>query len=138
MGPGKSSTPCAKSPGPANLKWAPLSHYIEASIMFRHGLLFCLVVVAGCNGRDGVRDAGDSAHSLVRVEVAYARALNGEATFDAQAHFVRYRSFDPAGVPTILGIADYDAIPIDTCRVADGQTELDEALAATSLEGARA
>jgi hypothetical protein len=118
------------------LKWPPFSHYIEASIMFRHGLLFVLLAAAGCNGRDGVRDAGESAHSLVRVEVAYARALNGgDATFDAQAHFVRYRSFDPAGVPTILGIADYDSIPLDTCRVSDGQTELDEALAATALPG---
>src|SRR5207244_5993680 len=134
-------TPCVASPGPANLKYPPISHYIEASTMLRHGHLFFLAaasLLGGCTGRDGVRDAGDSAHSLVRVEVAYARALNGDAVFDAQAHFVRYRSFDPAGVPTILGIADYDAIPIDTCRVADGQTELDEALAATSLEGARA
>jgi hypothetical protein len=109
--------------------------------MLRHGLLFFLALAVGCTGRDGVRDAGESARSLVRVEVAYARALSSrsdlnEATFDAQAHFVRYRSFDPAGVPTILGIGDFDSIPLDSCRVSDGQAELDEALAATSLQGA--
>jgi hypothetical protein len=111
---------------------------LEASIMFRHGLLFLSALAVGCNGRDAVRDAGDSARSLVRVEVTYARALSAvnEASFDAQAHFVRYRSFDPTGVPTILGIADYDSIPLDTCRVSDGQAELDEALAATSFQGA--
>jgi hypothetical protein len=117
------------------LKWARFSHYIEASIMLRRGLLFFLAVTVACTGRDGVRDAGESARSLVRVDVTYTRASQSdEARFDAQAHFVRYRSFDPTGVPTILGIADYDAIPLDTCRVSDGQAELDEALASTSLE----
>jgi hypothetical protein len=117
------------------LKCGPFSHYIEASIMLRRGLLFFLAAAVGCTGRDGVRDAGDSARSLVRVDVTYTRAFQSdEASFDAQAHFVRYRSFDPTGVPTILGIADYDAIPLDTCRVSDGQAELDEALASTSLE----
>jgi hypothetical protein len=97
-----------------------------------------LALTVGCTGRDGVRDAGESSRSLVRVEVSYtrasidARALNDAARFDAQAHFVRYRSFDPTGIPTILGLADYDSIPLDTCRVSDGQAELDEAL---SIEG---
>jgi hypothetical protein len=76
----------------------------------------------------------------VRVEVSYTRApvdAQGtraliEARFDAQAHFVRYRSFDPTGIPTILGLAEYDSIPLDTCRVSDGQAELDEALAIES------
>jgi hypothetical protein len=113
---------------------------LKASIMLRHGLLCFLALTVGCTGRDGVRDAGESSRSLVRVEVAYTRtsvdaqgtrALN-EARFDAQAHFVRYRSFDPTGIPTILGLADYDSIPLDTCRVSDGQAELDEAL---SIEG---
>src|SRR5262245_145288 len=106
--------------------------------MVRHGLVFFLAALAGCTGRDGVRDAGESARGLVRVEVAYARALSvpNEATFDAQAHFVRYRSFDSTGVPTILGIADYDSIPLDSCRVSDGQAELDEALAAGSFQAA--
>jgi hypothetical protein len=108
---------------------------LKPSIMLRHGLL-CFLALAGCTGRDGVRDAGDSSRSLVRVEVSYTRAPNvGEARFDAQAHFVRYRSFDPTGIPTILGLADYDSIPLDTCRVSDGQAELDEALAVTAESG---
>ncbi len=102
------------------------------SIMLRHGLLFLSAfgVVAGCNGRDAIRDAGDAAHSLVRVEVSYTRAMGEpDLRFDAQAHFVRYRSFDPAGVPTILGLPDYESIPLETCRVSDVRADLDEALA---------
>jgi hypothetical protein len=109
--------------------------------MLRHGLLFFLAgfgAVAGCTGRDGIRDAGDAARSLVRVEVSYTRVQGAplnEASFDAQAHFVRYRSFDRAGVPTILGLPDYESIPLESCRVSDGVAQLDEALAGTSLEG---
>jgi hypothetical protein len=116
---------------------------LEASIMLRHGLVFFTLMNLGCTGRDGARDLGDASRSLVRVEVSYTRALGPQnvqnpeprasVEFGAQAHFVRYRSFDPAGVPTILGLADFDSIPLDTCRVSDGQAELDEALA---FEGA--
>jgi hypothetical protein len=67
----------------------------------------------------------------VRVDVSYTRIAGAqEPRFDAQAHFVRYRSFDPAGVPTLLGFADFDNIPLDACRVSDGTADLDEALAA--------
>ena len=107
--------------------------------MSRHGLvLFALLAATGCSGRDGLHDAGEAAHSLVRVELAYTRAPGmSDVRFDAQAHFVRYRSFDPSGVPTILGLPDYESIPLETCRVSDGQAELDEALAIDSTGTAR-
>ena len=95
-----------------------------------------LLAVAGCSGRDGTRDAGDSAHGLVRVELAYSHVAGSPASdvrFDAQARFVRYRSFDTASVPTILGFADFDSIAIDSCKVADGTAALDEALAADGI-----
>jgi hypothetical protein len=100
--------------------------------------LFALALAVGCSGRDGTRDAGDATRSLVRVDLSYthiAGAAAGDVRFDAQAHFVRYRSFDPAGVPTILGFADYEAIPLDSCRVTDGTTALDEALGAEASSG---
>jgi hypothetical protein len=94
-------------------------------------VFFALAWLAGCSGRDAVRDAGDSARSLVRVDLSYTRVAGQvEPRFDAQAHFVRYRAFDPAGVPTLLGFADFDAIALDTCKVADGIADLDEALSA--------
>jgi hypothetical protein len=100
-------------------------------------IVFALVFAGvGCSDRDGVRDAGDSARGLVRVELAYTHATGTPATevrFDAQARFVRYRAFDPASVPTILGFTDFDSLPIDGCRVADGTAELDEALAGDSV-----
>ena len=94
---------------------------------------FALAAAAGCSGRDAVRDAGDAARSLVRVDLSYTRQAGAsDVRFDAQGHFVRYRSFDPAGVPTILGFTDYDAIPLDSCRVFDGTAALDQALGAES------
>ena len=75
---------------------------------------------AGCTGRDGVRDAGDAVRGLVRVDLSYTRASGAAAVeprFDAQARFVRYRSFDAASVPTILGFADFDGVPLDGCKV---------------------
>src|SRR6478752_3029881 len=95
-----------------------------------------LIPLAGCSGRDAVRDAGDSTHSLVRVDLSYthmAGAPLADVRFDAQAHFVRYRSFDPQSVPTILGFADYDGIPLDACKAYDGTAALDQALGAESL-----
>jgi hypothetical protein len=85
---------------------------------------------AACNGRDS-RDAGDPTRSLIRVQVSYTHAVGTPATelrYESQAQFVRYRSLDPAGVPTLLGFADYDSIPLDGCRASDGATELDVAL----------
>jgi hypothetical protein len=100
-------------------------------------IVFALVFAAvGCSDRDGSRDAGDSARGLVRVELAYTHTTGTPATevrFDGQARFVRYRAFDPAGVPTILGFTDLDSLPIDSCRVADGTAELDEALAGDNV-----
>ena len=109
--------------------------------MRRNGSIALALVfaVVGCTGRDGVHDAGDTARGLVRVDLAYTRsvsagaAVSNDARFDAQARFVRYRSFDPASVPTILGFADFDAIAIDGCKVADGTAELDEALGADGV-----
>jgi len=95
--------------------------------------LFALFVVGGCSDRDAVRDAGDAARSLVRVDVSYTRLAGAQdPRFDAQAHFVRYRSFDPApfNVTTLLGFADFDNIPLDGCRVSDGAADLDQALSA--------
>lgn len=90
----------------------------------------------GCTGRDGARDAGDSARGMVKVDLSYTHTVGAAPTdvhFDAQARFVRYRAFDPASVPTILGFADFDAVPLDGCKVSDGTAELDEALAADGV-----
>jgi hypothetical protein len=93
--------------------------------------IFALVFAAGCTGRDGAHDAGDSARGLVRIDLTYTHVASAPASdvrFDAQARFIRYRAFDSSSVPTILGFADYDALPLDGCRVADGTAELDVAL----------
>jgi hypothetical protein len=90
----------------------------------------------GCTGRDGVHDAGDSARGLVKVDLSYTHTVGAPASdvrFAGQARFVRYRAFDPASVPTILGFADFDAVPLDSCKVSDGTAELDEALAADGV-----
>ena len=85
--------------------------------MRRHvSIALALVFAAACSGRDGVRDAGDAVRGLVRVDVSYTRA-SGNTTvdprFDAEARFIRYRSFDATSVPTILGFADFDGVPLD-------------------------
>ena len=99
-------------------------------------IAFALALAAvGCTGRDSARDAGDTVRGLVRVDLSYTRAAGAAAVdanglrFDAQARFVRYRAFDAASVPTILGFADFDGLPLDGCKVSDGTAELDEALA---------
>jgi hypothetical protein len=99
-------------------------------------IALALVFAAGCTGRDGVRDAGDAVRGLVRVDLSYTHVAGTTAVdprFDAQARFVRYRSFDTASVPTILGFADFDGVPLDGCRVSDGTAELDSALAADTV-----
>src|SRR5262245_22430004 len=88
--------------------------------------------LVGCTGRDGTRDLGDTARGLVRVELSYTHMAGTPAAdvrFDTQARFVRYRAFDSAAVPTILGFADFDTLPLDSCKVTDGTQELDTALA---------
>src|SRR5262249_56798327 len=100
-------------------------------------IAFALVfAAAGCNGRDGARDLGETVRGMVGVELSYTHAAGKAASdvrFDAQARFVRYRAFDAASVPTILGFADFDSLPIDGCKVSDGTAELDEALAADGI-----
>jgi hypothetical protein len=98
--------------------------------------LALVFAATGCTGRDGARDAGDSARGLVRVDLSYthlAGTPSSVAHFDTQARFVRYRAFDSASVPTILGFADFDSLPLDGCKVSDGTAELDEALAADQI-----
>jgi len=98
--------------------------------------VFALVFAAGCSGRDAVHDAGDPARSLIRVDLSYTHTAGAsDVKFDAQGHFVRYRAFDPQSVPTILGFADFDAIPLDTCRIQDGTAALDQALGADPANG---
>ncbi len=95
-----------------------------------------VVLAAGCTGRDGVRDLGDAVRGLVRVDLSYTHTAGmpaADARFDAQARFVRYRAFDAASVPTILGFADFDGVPLDGCKVSDGTAELDSALAADTV-----
>jgi hypothetical protein len=93
--------------------------------------LFC--AAAGCTGRDQGHDAGEMARGLVRIDLTYTHVAGAaEARFDAQARFIRYRAFDSASVPTILGFTDFDALPLDVCKVSDGTTELDSALAPDS------
>jgi hypothetical protein len=106
--------------------------------MRRFGSIAFAVVFAavGCTGRDGVQDAGDTARGLVRVELVYthqAGAPSSDVRFEAQARFVRYRAFDAASIPTILGFADFDGLPLDGCRVSDGTAELDEALSPDTI-----
>lgn len=95
------------------------------------GLTLLLVGVASCSGSRNARDAGASIHSLVRVEVTYTHAAGPNAVaLDAQAHFVRYHSFDPVGLPKILGIsADAEDVPLGGCRLLDETVAFDEALA---------
>ena len=99
--------------------------------------LALVFAAAGCTGRDGVRDAGESVRGLVRVDLSYTHAAGrrrqSTSRFDAQARFVRYRAFDAASVPTILGFADFDGVPLDGCKVSDGTAELDSALAADAV-----
>lgn len=106
--------------------------------MRRFGYIAFAVVFAavGCTGRDAVQDAGDTARGLVRVDLVYTHQVGAPSTdvrFDAQARFVRYRAFDTASIPTILGFPDFDGLPLDGCRVSDGTAELDEALAPDSI-----
>jgi hypothetical protein len=99
-------------------------------------IALAFVFAAGCTGRDGVRDLGDAVRGLVRVDLSYTHVAGAAATdtrFDAQARFVRYRAFDAASVPTILGFADFESVPLDGCRVFDGTAELDSALAADNV-----
>lgn len=98
--------------------------------------VFALVCAAGCSGRDSVRDLGEPARSLVRVDLSYTHTSgSADAKFDAQAHFVRYRAFDAQSVPTILGFADYDGISLDSCRIQDGIAALDQALLVDPING---
>ncbi|MCA1664098.1 MAG: hypothetical protein LC659_07510, partial [Myxococcales bacterium] len=79
-------------------------------------IALAFVFAAGCSGRDGARDAGDAVRGLVRVDLSYTHAAGAPAAdtrFDAQARFVRYRAFDAASVPTILGFADFESVPLD-------------------------
>jgi hypothetical protein len=92
--------------------------------------LFALGALAGCTGREAAPQTGEAPGSLVRVDLSYTHMAGAsDLRFDAQAHFVRYRSLDPAGVPTLLGFVDFEGVPLDTCRVSDGTADLDEALA---------
>jgi hypothetical protein len=99
-------------------------------------IALALVFAAGCTGRDATRDAGDAVRGLVRVDLSYTRVAGNNTVdprFDGQARFVRYRSFDTASVPTILGFAEFDGVPLDGCRVSDGTAALDSALAADTV-----
>lgn len=106
--------------------------------MRRLGSIAIALVFAavGCAGRDAVQDAGDASRGMVRVDLSYthqAGAPAGDVRFESQARFVRYRAFDANSVPTILGFADFEGLPLDGCKVSDGTAELDEALAADSI-----
>lgn len=99
-------------------------------------IALAVVFAAGCTGRDGVHDAGEAVRGLVRIDLSYTHAAGTavtDARFDAAARFVRYRAFDAASVPTILGFADFDGVPLDGCKVSDGTAELDSALAADTV-----
>lgn len=97
-----------------------------------HIAVVALLATTGCTTRDGLPDAGGAARGMVRIDLAYTHevgAAPGDLRFDAQARFVRYRAFDAASIPTILGFADFDNLPLDGCKVTDGTAELDQALA---------
>jgi hypothetical protein len=120
-----------------------MSYYRPIAICL--ATLWAAPVLSGCSGPEDARDAGESVRSLVRVDLSYTRSLQAEPRFDAQAHFVRYTApgspagadrVDRAGVPTLLGLDDFDAIPVDTCRLSDGTAALDQALSYPTLAGA--
>jgi|GEM_PF-4649500 len=72
--------------------------------------------------------------ALVRAEVAWVRRNGGPLTSETQVQFARYRPAAAVEVPRLLGVADFERIPLDTCEARDVAAELDEALAASHVE----
>lgn len=96
--------------------------------------IFCALAAGGCAaGRDDASVGRErSAHALIRVDVQYGRAPQGEATLDAQAYFVRYRGLDDTQVPTLLGLSAPRPTGVDRCVSVDDRAALDRALASRS------
>lgn len=92
-----------------------------------------LAVAEGSCSRSEARDAGEPLRSSVRVALTFTRIGQGEVIrFEGQGHFARYSAAEAERVPTLLGLPDNDAIPLDTCRVIDSALELDRALEAAA------
>lgn len=98
----------------------------------RSALVVCAsFVLGGCApGREDASTGRERAsRALVRVDVQYQRASQGEATLDAQAYFVRYRGLDESQVPTLLGLFSPRPPGVERCVSVDDRAQLDRALA---------
>jgi len=101
-----------------------------------HALAFALAIAAAASGctRSELRDAGGRAvtQGSMQVQLTFTRIGPGQdardVQFDGQAHFARYAATDAELVPTLLGVASDDDIPLDTCRAIDSADALDRAL----------
>ena len=62
------------------------------------------------------------------------RRDGGALVSETQVQFARYRPAAAAEVPRLLGVADFERIPLDSCEARDVAAELDEALAASHVE----
>lgn len=87
-----------------------------------------LVAAAGCSHSEGPDAHGPpESQAAVRLALTFTRFAR-EVRFEGQGHFARYAVIDADRVPTILGIADDEQTPLDSCRVVDSAEELDRAL----------
>jgi hypothetical protein len=91
--------------------------------------LVSLAALAPACSRSEAHDAGGPFRAEVRIALTFSRAPSG-IRFEGQGHFARFAEADADRVPTLLGLADDESIPLDTCRLVDSAEALDHALAA--------
>ncbi len=87
----------------------------------------CLIL--GCADHPTAQDGGEPLASYLRVALTFTRDLAG-TRFDAQGHFVRYRTAEREPVAALLGLPQQidRTQPIDTCRWVDGAGTIERAL----------
>src|SRR5258706_7307571 len=96
----------------------------------RAALLLLGATLSACT-RNEARDAAEQQCSSAHLSLTFTRVGAGDALrFDAQGHFVRFSSSDADHVAAILGLADDDGQPLETCRLVDSAAALDRALVA--------
>ncbi len=89
---------------------------------------------SGCNTTPTFGEARPAAGALVRAEVGWVRRDGVALVSETQVQFARYRPAAAVEVPRLLGVADFERIPLDSCEARDVAAELDEALAASHVE----
>jgi hypothetical protein len=109
---------------------------MSAATRIASALALALASLGGCS-RSELRDAGHApTQGSIHVQLSFTRIGGGlPVQFEGQAHFARYAVADSELVPTLLGLADDEAIPLDTCRAVDSARELDRALDADPAAG---